>query len=198
MSKDESRVLFREVQAFSFPWPGILLVLGGLASVGLAGGSMVYGMWVQLVLGRPWGREPLPDGLLLLIGPTTMIVSFLPLLLLFARIKVEVRADGVSIDPRWLAPRCVIPRGDILDCVVTPLSGFGFGIRRGRAPGSPGGWKRVTYRLEGSQGVELRLQDGRTVVIASSRARSFVAAVEGVRGPGPKAPPPSTGAARRL
>ena len=157
--------LYREEQTYGWPWPGMLLVLVGVATCAAVIGPFGLGMWQQLVLGKPWGDKPIPDAALYLVGPVAILLSFLPLAALFARLLVEVRTDGIRIElVRLRGPR-IIAREDVRGASLTHIGPFGWGESRQ--------CRRVVYRMAGSEGVELELAGGKKVVIGSEHPRSL-------------------------
>jgi hypothetical protein len=165
--------LFHEEQGYGWPWPGMLLVLVGLATALAVIAPFGAGMWQQLVLGKPWGDKPMPDAALYLVGPLAILLSFLPFAVLFTRLLVEVRTDGIRIElVRLRGPR-VIAREEVQGVSLTHIGPFGWGESRQ--------WRRVVYRMAGSEGVELELAGGKKVVIGSERPRSLLDAVRSMR-----------------
>jgi len=162
-------LLYREVQPFGWPWPGMLIVVIGIVTSGAVIGPFSVGMWQQLVMRRPWGDKPMPDGMFYVVGPLAILLSLLPFAMLFTRLLVEVRADGLLIElVRFKGPH-VIPREGVRAASLTHIGPFGWGCSRS------GG--RVVYRMAGSEGVQFELTNGRRVVVASERPRALLEAV---------------------
>ena len=55
------KTYFKEEQGFTQPWLWLLLIL----SMGAMLVPMFIGLYTQLVLGKPWGNQPLSDTALL-------------------------------------------------------------------------------------------------------------------------------------
>jgi hypothetical protein len=85
---------FHEEQRFRQPWLWLML----LGSLGLVCVPLMVGLIQQLVLGEPWGAEPLSDRALASVGGATLLFS-IALVVLFARMRLvtEVRDDGVHV-----------------------------------------------------------------------------------------------------
>jgi hypothetical protein len=164
----EGALLFREVQGFGWPWPGILIVLVGFVTFGSVLVPFSYGLWQQLVLGRPWGDRPMPDAVFAVVGPLAILLSLLPLFVLLARLVVEVRADGVRIELRRLKGAQVIRPDQVRELKLARM-GLGWGCRRH--------WKTTVYRMAGPEGVEIDLLDGKRVVVGSERPRRLLEAL---------------------
>jgi hypothetical protein len=163
-------LLYREEQTLGWPWPGMFLALVGAATFASVSIAFGFGMWTQLIEGRPWGDRPISDGALLAVGPLAIIASLLPLSALFARLTVEVRSDGLSIRLTRLGGRLTFLRQEVDHARLVRL-GF---LEVGRTQR----WRRRVYRLAGSEGVELRNTHGwGTVVVSSERPQAFLAAV---------------------
>ena len=165
----QGELLFREVQTFGWPWPGMLIVVIGLVTTGVVIVPFGSGMWQQLVVGRPWGDKPIPDAVLYVVGPLAILLSLLPFAMLFSRLLVEVRTDGLRIElVRFRRPQ-VIAREEVRETRPARIRWAGWG-----ASDTP--FRRV-YRMGGSDGVEIELKKGRKVVIGSERPRALLDAV---------------------
>ena len=155
-------VRFREVQHFS-QWWLILLV-----------GFVVLQQWVgfffQIILRRPWGNNPAPDWMMILLW--LFIGLGLPLFFRYMRLMVTVNDKSVDIRFRPFAHR-TIPLVEIEHIEVRtyhPVREFGgWGVR-----GLPG--KRA-YNVGGKRGVELTLKDDRKVMIGSEQADELATAI---------------------
>jgi hypothetical protein len=167
-------LLFRELQTFGWPWPGMLVALMAALVFGSVAIPFGSGMWQQLVLGRPWGDRPIPDAMLYVVGPLTILLSLLPFAMLFSRLSVEVRADGLLVELlRFKRPDVVLP-DEVRAASLTTIGWFGWGVSS-----SP---RRRVYRMAGSEGVEIELLSGKKIVIASERARTLLEAVLSMKG----------------
>jgi hypothetical protein len=165
----QGELLFREVQTFGWPWPGMLIVVIGLVTAGAVMVPFGLGMWQQLVMGRPWGDKPMPDAMLYVVGPLAILLSLLPFALLFSRLLVEVRTDGMRIElVRFRRPQ-VIARAEVREARAARIRWSGWG-----ASDTP--FRRV-YRMAGSDGVEIERTRGKKVVVGSERARALLDAV---------------------
>jgi hypothetical protein len=165
----EGDLLYREVQTYAWPWPGMLIVLVGLVTFGAVLVPFSHGMWQQLVLGRPWGDRPMPDGMLYVVGPLAILLSLLPFAVLFTRLLVEVRTDGIRLELLSFKGPRVIPPGEVQRAALARIGPVGWGeSRQGR---------RLVYRISGSEGVELELTNGKKVVVSSEHPRRLLEAV---------------------
>jgi hypothetical protein len=178
MLQPQGDVLFNEEQRFGWPWPGMLVVLVGVLTVSAVVVPFGMGMWQQLVMGRPWGDRPMPDASFVVVGPLAIVLGLLPVVsLLFSRLVVEVRTDGVRVELRpWLVKRVLVP-SDIREASLGESGPVGWGVRR---HGS-----REIYRLGGPRVVWLKL-DHREVAIGSEHPHRLLDAVQAMIGTGPR------------
>ncbi len=166
---DGGSASFREVQGFRQWWLWTLLLVSALGTVGLFG----YGIYVQLIEGTPWGDRPMSDGGLLATGiGTAVLVVGMVALILSARLITEVRSDGLYIrffPFRWKP----IPYETVASYQTRTYRAIreygGRGIRWGR--------EGKAYIVDGNEGLQLLLTDGRKVLIGSRRPQELEAAV---------------------
>ena len=158
---------FREVQNMRRVWWAMLLV-GGVVAL------MWWGFWQQIVWGRPWGSNPAPDWMMWLLW--LFVGIGLPLFFWIMKLVVEVRSDGVFIRFFPLTSR-LIPYDQIAQVTAreySPIGEFGgWGIR-----GIPSKSKKIAYNINGNEGVELMLEDGRTVMLGSQKAQELALAID--------------------
>ena len=162
-----TRVHFEERQHFRQRWIWALLLL----VAGLAWWALVQ----QIVLGQPFGSNPGPDWLVWLMW--LLIGLGLPALFAWAQLRVTVTDESVLI--RYVPfTRRAIPLAVILGANAREYDAIreygGWGIK---------GWSRDkrAYNVSGSQGVELFLRDGRSVMLGSQRAEELAGAIMAAR-----------------
>ena len=160
-------VTFREVQYIRRVWWIMLLVVGMAA-------LMWWGFWQQIILGQPWGSNPAPDWMMWLLW--LFVGVGMPVFFWIMKLVVEVRPDGVSIRYYPLTRR-LIPYDQIAQVTAreySPIGEFGgWGIR-----GIPSKSKKIAYNISGSEGVELMLVNGRTVMLGSQKAQELALAID--------------------
>ncbi|MHA1209098.1 MAG: DUF6141 family protein [Candidatus Freyarchaeota archaeon] len=162
--------IFREVQRFRQPWLWALLFFDSA----LIAAIFLSGVYTQLVLGQPWGDNPMSNETLLVMGGVLIFMSVaLPLLFYYAKLVVEVRSDGVHI---CFFPfvRRMIPFEEVkafTPRVYNPLLEYGgWGIRW-----SPKrGW---AYNVSGNRGVLLELVNGKRLMIGSQHPETLAEAI---------------------
>ena len=156
-------IYFREVQRFRQPWYWAIQI-PALA-------ALVYIVFRQLVLGKPVGNHPASNTSLAIIAATIalFVIWFIKLELI-----TEVRDDVLEIRFRWLFVRRAIPLAEIRHFeakTYRPIRDYGgWGVRRGA-----GG---MAYNVSGNRGLELRLADGKSLLLGSQRPEEFVLALQ--------------------
>ena len=157
----DQKVYFREIQKFNQRWLWILLLGSSVFVVTFFG----YGMIKQIVFGQMWGSRPMSNIALAIVGPGIMLFT-LGFTYLFYSLKLitEVRNDGLYIRFFPLSHR-IIPFENIKYCEVRtyrPIKEYGgWGIRYGR--------KGKAYNVSGNRGVQLKLSEGKPLLIGSQK-----------------------------
>jgi len=167
---------FREQQQFRQGWLWLLFSAISIPILGLLG----YGVYQQLVLGRPFGTHPASNVKLSGVFAVILVLHTLVIALFwYARLDVEVNASDLAIRfrPFHLKPRR-IPLHNIADARARQYSALGeyggWGIRIGFH-----GW---AYNVSGDDGVQLTLADGRRILIGSRRSSELEAAIRSAKG----------------
>jgi len=171
-------VRFREEQRFRQVWIWLLtlpLCVGGI-------GFFAWAMVKQLVTGRPVGSRPMPDLMLMIVGPLViLLMAGLLWMMWAARLVTEVRNDGIYIRffPFHRGYHGFL-WGEIESfgaCTYRPILEYGgWGIRFGS-----GG---KAYNVSGNRGLQLALGGGRSgrVLIGSQRPEELAIAVQSAKG----------------
>lgn len=164
----EEKVVYREVQKMRHWW--VILLVVALAAVAW------YGMVQQIILGRPFGSRPAPDGFMILFWILFGIVF--PLALLTAHLTVEVRKDGLYVKyfpfhftyKIWSLKKIA----NYYDVIYSPIRRFGgWGIRYNMKG-------EKAYNIGGVKGVEIHLKTGRVILIGTEHPQEFVKALNQV------------------
>lgn len=146
--------IYREVQHFRQWWLWVL--------VGGTTGVSAWGFTQQIILGRPFGQNPGPDWLVILIGAVFGLAF--PVFFYAANLTTEVRPEGLyyRFFPLHQSFQRIPPEilAGFAPHTYSPLRDYGgWGIRyssRGKA-----------YNVSGNRGVMLELADGRRLLIGS-------------------------------
>jgi hypothetical protein len=163
-------VKFHEVQSFRQKW---ILALLFAVSLGLII-PFGYGMVTQLIFGHTWGSKPLPDIALAVVGTFTILFGVgLPWFFFSLRLITEVREDGLYIRFAPLTHQ-IIGYDDIVNCEVLtykPIREYGgWGIRYGRSG--------KAYNVSGNRGVQLKLSNGKGLLIGSQHPEKLAQAIQ--------------------
>jgi hypothetical protein len=156
-------IYFREVQRFRQPWYWAIQI-PALA-------ALAYIVFRQFVLGKPVGDHPASNTSLAIIAATIalFVVWFIKL-----ELVTEVRDDVLEARFRGLFVRRLIPLAEIRHFearTYRPIREYGgWGIRWGAAG--------MAYSVSGSRGVELRLADGKSLLIGSQRPEELALALQ--------------------
>jgi len=164
MEGRDGRVLYREVQRFTQPWIWALVLAISIFAI--------YASVQQLVLGVPFGSNPAPDGVMLVIG--VIFGLAFPVFFSSLNLSTEVRPDGLYIRffPFHLSYRGIALR-ELAHFEVTtydPIKDYGgWGIRYG-----PRG---KAYNVSGNRGLRVDLLDGDSLLIGSQRPEELLSAL---------------------
>jgi hypothetical protein len=162
MSDGES-ILFREEQRFTETWIRVLV-----------SAIVIVSWWTfvqQIVLGRPFGTNPAPDGLVWAIFAFAGIA--LPLFFLLSRLVTVVTPTDLRLHfvllKRRTIPLASIRRAEARD--YRPIREYGgWGIRwAGKR-----GWACAT---RGHRGVLLEIEGQKPLLVGSDRPEAFVEAL---------------------
>ena len=155
--------MFREVQKFRQLW------LWAIMSATIIIPAIAY--YQQIILGRPFGNNPVSDKALYYL---ICFMLIFPVLMYFTNLTTEVR-DGLYVMfwPFHLRFRKI----EYTDCkAVTyrPIRDYGgWGIKKGL--------KGLAYNVSGNRGVEITRTDGRILMIGSQKPEELVSALNSLR-----------------
>ena len=124
----------------------------------------------QVGLGHSWGKQPMSNGRL--IG-WTVFTSLIYVRLITVRLVTAVRSDNIVVSMRGLWRTRTIPISDIKSSKAVTYDAVadygGYGMRSGRSG--------KAYIANGSEGVELELTTGGTVLLGSRRSPELADAI---------------------
>jgi hypothetical protein len=152
------------VQRFRQPW--LWLLIAGIFGV------TVWGFVQQIILGRPFGQNPAPDTVMMIIAFVFGLA--LPVLFLAANLTTEVRSDGLYVRffPFHLSFRQIraerLAKYEVQTYRPTKDYG-GWGIRYGRGS--------KAYNVSGNRGVMLELSDGQRLLVGSQKPEDLASAI---------------------
>jgi len=149
----------------------LVLVVSLLPSIGIVG----YGVWRQLVMGKPFGDRPASDpGLLLAFALVCIVGAGVVVLFWSARLDVSVddREIFIRFHPFHIRGRR-IALSEIAEArarTYRPIAEYGgWGIRMG--------FGGMAYNVSGNEGVQLVLTSGKRILIGSQRSGELEAAI---------------------
>jgi len=137
----------------------------------------LYGAFQQLILGIPFGNNPAPDSVMVILVVIFGIIF--PLFMYKTNLTTEVRSDGlyVSYFPFHLSFHRIASeeiRG-FEACTYSPIKDYGgWGIRYGR--------KGKAYNVSGNRGVQLKLSNGKHLMIGSQKPEELVESLASILG----------------
>ena len=167
--QDRPSPLFRETQYFRQLWLWALVLFISLISL--------YGAFQQLILGKPFGNNPSPDSVMVVLAVIFGII--LPLFMYKTNLTTEVRENGLYFRyfPFHLSFHRIANeeiRG-FEACTYNPIRDYGgWGIRFGK--------KGKAYNVSGNRGVQLELSKGKPVLLGSQRPEELVEALSAALG----------------
>ena len=151
---------FEEIQYFRQPWLWILLL--GLQLF------LLWGLFKQIVLGEPFGSNPAPNGLLILI-------AFIPLslIVLFALMHLKTTISHQTIEILFYPfSKVIINKEEIEHAEIRKYKALteygGWGIRFGNGK---------AYTISGNQGLQLQLKDGRKTLVGTQKPTELQSAI---------------------
>lgn len=159
--------IFTEVQRFRQWWVWLLVLL-------VAGVSW-YGFIQQIVLKKPFGNNPAPDPVMIMIW--VIFGLFFPAIFYSIKLVTEVRYDGLYV--RFFPLQFhshKISYGDIKNYEIRTYSALkeygGYGIRLGT--------KGKAYNVYGNKGIQFEFQDGKQLLVGTQKPEEFFSALTSV------------------
>ncbi len=164
-----AKELFYEKQQFNHV---LLWVLIGIVTIPMTV-TLGWGVYQQIILGKPWGDEPMSDWALLLTTFLAFgIVTGVVLLIRFLTLEIRVDRWGVyyKFSPlinQWKN----IAKNDIQQYAIKKYSFRGYGIRYGLD-----GIK--TINVKGNMGIEFHYNEKKKIILGSQQPELFLAALD--------------------
>jgi hypothetical protein len=153
-----TRGTFTEIQKFTQWWIWTLLV--GLVLL------PVYGIYKQILLGQPWGSNPMSDA-----GLWFFLLGTLAFIGLFLYIELRTEIDGRGIRVRLRPVSTNVFSWEQIEKVEPMTYGFvGYGLRFSFKHGT-------IYNIKGNKGIAVYLKDGGRFVIGTQKPKEILEAV---------------------
>lgn len=158
---------FTEVQRFRQWWVWLLVLF--------VAGIAWYGAIQQIVLKQPFGNNPAPDAVMIMIW--AIFGVFLPVLFYSLKLVTEVRYDGLYI--RFFPLQFhshKISYEEIKTYEIRTYSALkeygGYGIRYGK--------NGKAYNISGNRGVQFEFLDGKRLLIGTQRPEELIQTLDTV------------------
>jgi hypothetical protein len=141
----------------------------------LVAGVSWYGFIQQIVLKKPFGNNPAPDPVMIMIW--VIFGLFFPAISYSIKLVTEVRYDGLYV--RFFPLQFhshKISYGDIKNYEIRTYSALkeygGYGIRLGT--------KGKAYNVYGNKGIQFEFQDGKQLLVGTQKPEEFFSALTSV------------------
>jgi hypothetical protein len=168
------KIFFKEEQKFDQAWIRVIILMSWIPLILIFG----FGIYRQIVLGKPWGNHPASDtGLLLAAAFVFLIMTGLTWLMFTLRMITEVTPEGL----RYRYPPLIFRFKTILKNDIAE-----YGIREYNPVREYGGWgirqrgfgNGTAYNVSGNTGLQLRLQNGKKILFGTRRQDALLAAMD--------------------
>jgi hypothetical protein len=169
----KGKILFKETHGLmgSGKWYFMIIISFGIC------GMFLWGMYLQLVLGQPWGDQPMSDsGLILTSCLTLVVMAGIIYFITLNRITLVIDEGEISVTfrPYFHEPK-VYRKDQIQKAYIRkykPIFEYGgWGIRIGFN-------KNKVYNLSGRWGLQLVLDDGKKLLIGTRQHEALEKAIE--------------------
>jgi hypothetical protein len=163
---------FKENQKFTQIWLWVLLLISTVPTLGV----LTYGFIRQLILNIPWGDTPMSDsGLAIATVFVWAICGGVLWLFAASELQLEIKDQAIYYRFPLFSPRLKRIGLDTLESWKVRKYGFfeygGYGVRH--APK-----KRTGFIVNGKIGLELKLKNGKTVMIGTQKPEEVKAAMQ--------------------
>jgi hypothetical protein len=154
------KTIFKERQKFTQWWLWTLLIGLGVLPI--------YGIHKQMILGEPFGNNPLPDWGLIIFS---LFIFGLITLFIFLRLDTEIDENEIRINFYPFLRRNVSWK-DVESAEVIKYNCLGgWGIRFSTKYGT-------VYNAKGNKGLEIKLTNGKKIVIGIQKENELSIVVE--------------------
>ena len=168
-----SRILFSEKQKFNQVWLIVIMVAINLIVVGF----MISSIYVQFILGEPWGDKPMSDvGLAIFLGSLLLIMALVNIMIFGSRLEVEIKDNSVYYKYFPFVWNWRYIHKDNIDKYevkqLNPIKEFGgYGYRKSFFKNTTG------LIVKGRYGLKLNLQDGHIWIIGTQKPEALEKAI---------------------
>ncbi len=169
------KVFFREEQKFGSISLYISMGLIYLSVLGL----LLYALIMQFLLDKQWKEKPISDDGLIILAVLIPLILIVSALLLFgSKLITEVNRQGISysFQPFIRKPK-VITKESIHSFEIReykPIKEYGgWGVGKTQGHGHRKGKSGIAYNVKGNIGLQLKLTDGKLILIGTQRAEAL-------------------------
>jgi len=163
MNKEKPK--FKEIQHLTQIWVWLIVLIVTILAW--------YGFIVQIILGKPFGTNPAPDSMMVIIW--LLFGIGLPFFISSTKLVTEVREDGIYFK---LYPLQHSFKKILFEEIKTykkrryhPIREYGgWGLRFGR--------RGRAYNISGKKGIQFELVNGKRILIGTQRPDEFFQAVK--------------------
>jgi hypothetical protein len=165
-TRKTQQIQYREVQYFRQIWLWLLIVFSTIISW--------WGAISQLLYKKPFGNNPAPDSIMVVIW--ILFGILLPILFLKINLLVEISSEGIFVKffPFHLSKKKILFQEitNVSAITFNPIRDFGgWGIRYGT--------KGKAYTVSKNKGVQLEFKDGKKTVIGSKNSDLLAQVISG-------------------
>ncbi|MFC2011104.1 DUF6141 family protein [Chloroflexota bacterium] len=165
IENNNSNLINREIQHFRQLWLWVIVLFVSITTL--------WGMIQQLFLGKPFGNNPSPDIVLVIIA--VIFGLGFPYALFKTNLTIEIRSDGLyyRFFPFHLSFHKIKLEDLVKYKVLTynPILDYGgWGIRRGS--------KGKAYNVSGNRGIQLEFSNGKQLLIGSQEPEKLAEALD--------------------
>lgn len=161
--------IYEERQRFNIPWLKYLILLPAL--------FVWYIFYEQIILNKPWGKNPAPDAVVVML--VVLIGILTPLLFYKTELILQVRTDGFyyRFFPfhrrfHYLLWTDIARYERITFSAVKDFGGYGIRYAKGEK----------IFVFQGKEGIRFYLRNGKRVVFSAARVDSLSGAISSVSG----------------
>ncbi len=168
------RVFYTEVQKFMSP--ALMAVMGIIYFIPI--GILLYGLYVQLVVGKVWGDKPMSnEGLIIMTGFIMLVIIISAYLLFGSKLATTISTGRLSITFKPFIRKPIVFTEDDIER---------YEIRKYRPIKEYGGWGVKVgvrkfgraYNVKGKIGLQLYLKNGKTVLLGTQREDAIAYAMK--------------------
>lgn len=168
----KGKVLFEEVQTFKYTWFWFLIVIVSVLMFLIFG----KGLYTQLITGKPWGDQPMPDTALIIV-PIGMLVIMIGTFVFLHFHQLTVQIDEGTIRYKfypYFSEFRTQEKFNVKEVFVRkckPIEEFaGWGYRRNINGGK-------AFNINGSWGLQIVFNSGKKLLIGTQRPKELREAI---------------------